>query len=426
MSLIKNHSQLATTDLRKTFLDLVETGLESLQPHNVIDESFSLNHGEFRIREESLKLDQYDNVYLLGFGKGSAFYAKRLEKMLGHYLKKGFVIDVEDETFQNIESIKGTHPLPSAENYTFTKNAVEKLSHLTERDLVIVIICGGGSALLAYPYVSVEKIIEVNKALLTSGANIIEMNTLRKHLSHVKGGGLAKTLFPATVASLIFSDVPGNDLSFIASGPTVKDKTTIHDAGQIIKKYNISEKVDISLDSLVETPKEDKYFSRVHNVLVLSNLTALHAMERRAKDLGLSVRIFSDHFQSEASQAPHHLLAESGSHDLLLGGGETTVTVKGNGKGGRNQELALSALNDVKENMIIASIGTDGWDNSPAAGAIADVTTIEHAKKLGLEAKSYLDNNDSYTFFQQTGDAVITGHLPSNVSDLFIVLKKND
>jgi len=286
--------------------------------------------------------------------------------------------------------------------------------------------------MLVYPNIPLKKYIQVNQELLKSGANIYEMNTIRKHLDLVKGGGLLKILYPAKVISFIFSDVPGNDLSFIASGPTVKDKTNITDALRIIKKYKLK---SVRKEDLIETPKEEKYFKNVKNILALSNLTALRAMKEKAESLGLKAKILTDNLKGDVKEVAKFLFQEikRSKEKVLIVGGETTVKVKGKGKGGRNQELVLwflktqtyAYLTQTYEdpNFIIISINSDGWDNTEFAGAIGDKLTLEKAEKLKLDIDKFLENNDSFHFFEKTKDGIITGRLPVNVSDLIILYR---
>lgn len=427
MRLIKNFHDLASTPNRKIVLEILEAGLTAIQPQNVVRKKFALHGNMLTISEHQYDLRHFDNVYLLGFGKGSAGISKQIEKILGDKLKKGYVIDTSPEHFtRKIHFTLGTHPLPSEENYEFTKKIIKEYSDLTEKDLVLVVICGGGSAMLVAPTdgVSLEEKISVNKALLKSGANITEMNTVRKHLSAIKGGGLAKILYPATVASLIFSDVPGNDLAFIASGPTVKDKTKIADAQKIIDHYKLAEKLDSTLKKLIETPKEHKYFAKVANILMLSNLSALHAMKNEAQKHGLHARVFSDTFQGKANEVGRELISRTRLGEVLLIGGETTVKVTGNGIGGRNQEVVLASIPLIEnEKIVVASIASDGWDNSEHAGALADHTTVTSEMRKNIDPYTYIHNNDSYTYFKKVGGGIETERLPSNVSDLIVILK---
>ena len=424
MGYIKNYEALATSTERKIVLDLIEAAVASIQPELILRKNFSLQNKTLTIQDKVLNIDEYERIFLIGFGKGSAKIASIIEKVLGDLLTKGYVIDVTSENFSKIDFTLGTHPLPSQANIDFTKNVVDKLSNLSEKDLVLIVTCGGGSVMFEKPYsLTLDRMIEVNRALLHSGADIHEMNAVRKHLDIVKGGDFAKIVYPATVFNMIFSDVPGNDLSVIASGPTVKDKTTVEDTLNVLKKYHIEEKLKLLPTDFIEFPKDEKYFEKVQNILMLSNLTALEAMKQKAIDLHNTAKIFSDEFQADAGEAGKKLIGEAPPHSVLLTGGETSLKVTGSGKGGRNQHLVLAALPYISSGTVIASFDSDGWDNTPACGAIADFQTAEKAKSRNLDFKKYLGDNDSFAFFKAVGDAILTGRLPSNVSDLMVVLK---
>ena len=224
MGFVKNYEQLNLSPQRKLVLDLVECALESIRPESVIEKQISLAGDTLKILDKKIKLDDFDRVFLLGFGKGSGGNCSIIEKILADKLTAGYVIDVTEHEFSKVEFTLGTHPLPSQANIDFTKKVIAKFSKLSERDLVIIVTCGGGSVMLESPHaLSLQKMIDVNRALLHSGADIAEVNAVRKHLDIVKGGGFAEIVFPATVFNLIFSDVPGNDLSVIASGPTAME-----------------------------------------------------------------------------------------------------------------------------------------------------------------------------------------------------------
>jgi glycerate-2-kinase len=250
------------------------------------------------------------------------------------------------------------------------------------------------------------------------------MNIVRKHLSKVKGGGLAKLMYPSTIISLIASDVPGNNLSVIASGATVKDPTTKQNAFDVLKKFDLWQELGLSDDDFLETPKEDKYFENVKNILILSSLVPLVSMQKKAKELGFNAIIYSDKLQGEARFVGKELINATPPHHILLAAGETTVRVKGKGEGGRNQELVLNSLEYLEDETLIASFDSDGWDNSSFAGAIGDYRTIEMAKKHKLNPQKFSDTNSSFAFFEKTEDGIITNRLPSNVSDLMMVIKK--
>lgn len=417
---IKNFDKLATTPQRKIVLEIVEEALSSIQTENVLNKNFTVLNNKLSIKDKTFDLSNFQRVFLIGFGKGSAKNSKLIEDKLGQYLSEGYVIDTNPEDFQKIKFTQGTHPLPSQVNLDFVNNVLQKINNLTEKDLVIVVITGGGSALFETPYrLNLEKLIEIDRALLKSGADIIEMNTVRKHLSKIKGGGLSKHLFPATVVSVVASDVPGNDLSVISSGPTVKDPTTIEDALSILNKYGMQ----ILRDDLSETPKEDKYFEKISNILILSNQTALDAMKKKAEEFGINTLIYSDKFQGEARMVGQELIQKTAPNSILLVGGETTVKVTGEGVGGRNQEVVLGALPFIDGKTIICSFDSDGWDNSHFAGAIGDIDTIDKTKAMSLNSQEFLDSNNSLEFFEKIGDGIETGRLPSNVSDLMIIMK---
>jgi len=425
MRLIKNFDSLAKNETRRICLEIIETGLASIQPQKVVQENILLKNNILTIQNQKINLHNFKRIFLLGFGKGSAGLSRFIEETLKDTFSNGFVIDLEPQLFSRIEATLGTHPLPSQQNLTFTQKAMKQLNNLTIGDLVIVVIAGGGSALFTNPYkITLDKLIEINKMLLKSGANIKEMNIVRKHLDIVKGGGLAKLLYPSVVITFIASDVPGNDLSTIASGPTVKDLTTKQEAFDILKKFGLWEKLGLSNDDFLETPKEDKYFENVKNILILSNLVPLVSMQEKAKELGFNAIIYSDKLQGEARFVGKELIDNTPPHHILLAAGETTVKVKGKGIGGRNQELVLTALEHLDADALIASFDSDGWDNSPFAGAIADFKTIEMYKKHKLNPQKFSDTNSSFAFFEKLGDGIITGRLPSNVSDLMIVIRK--
>ncbi len=426
MPLIKNFKSLATTPKREIVLKIIEAGLSSIQPQKILKTAFILNGSELQIQSERFDLKKFNRVYLVGFGKGSAGISKIIENTLKDFLTEGYVIDNSLQKFSKINFTLGSHPLPSQENIEFTENVLSKISNLSDKDLVLIVICGGGSAMFEAPFkIDLRTLVKISKLLLRSGATISEMNVIRKHLSKVKGGGLAKHLYPATVASLIFSDVPGNELSTIASGPTVFTSTTLKDALEIMKKYDIQKNVEISEDFLTELPKDEKYFKNVHNNIIISNKTALLAMKNKAKLLGFETDLYSDRLQGEAKLMGKQLIQVAKPGRILLAGGETTVKVVGKGKGGRNQALVLAALPYVSNGTVIASFDSDGVDFYHFAGAIGDETTVGKAQKLKLDPQKYLSDDNSYEFFQKTGDGIFTGKLESNVSDLMIVLKTN-
>lgn len=425
MHIIKNYDELNASPERKILLDLIEAGLNSIQPEEVFSKNISLKENNLHIKDKQYNLNDYSNIYLLGFGKGSAKNSKLLEELLGEKLTAGYVIDTTEEQFSKIQFTLGTHPVISQQNIDFTMNAITKLSNLTEKDLVLVVVCGGGSAMFEHLHsISLDQKIAVENALLKSGADITEMNIVRQHLSDVKGGGLAQILYPAHVATLIYSDVIGNDIRYIASGPTVKNDTEIDDAVNIINKFNLSEIINLPREAFINNPHDDKYFTNVTNTIVLSNVTVLDALEEKAQELNINCIRYSDHIKGFAKEVASELISKLEGQGILIAAGETTVEVKGDGKGGRNQETTLEALKIIDENTLFSSIGTDGWDFTESAGAIADNITKQKAEEQSLNIDEYLENNDSFTFFEKAGAQVITGRLSSNVADFMIVWKR--
>ena len=441
MGYIKNYDQLATNDDRKIVLELIEAAYTAIQPQHVFEHNFSLESDTLKIFDKTFDLSKFKRIFLLGFGKGSAGNCKLLEGKLGDRLTDGYDIDVvEDEHFQKVHYTKGTHPLPSQENIAFTKHVIEHLEHATEKDLVIIVTCGGGSVLFEAPNIlTLDEITKVNQALLKSGADITEMNAVRNHLSRVKGGGLAKILYPATVINLIFSDVPGNDLSVIASGPLVADHSTMDDVKNIFAKYDLDTELKLPPNAFSETPTDPKYYEHVHNILMLSNHTALDAMEKLAKEKELKVHVMSDKLTGDARKLGEQLINETPAGQLLLAAGESTIKITGPGKGGRNQALVLCALDYLSKqlnsnpshpsnssntsNILLASFGSDGWDFYELAGALADKDTLKKMEENQLDANAFLADDNSYEFWTKIGDGINTGHLDSNVSDLYIVYK---
>lgn len=422
---IQNYDELAITPQRKIILELIEAAYGAIQSTEVIRKQMTLSENVLHIQDQMFDLGKYERIFLLGLGKGSAAVCKEVETILGDKLTEGYDIDVvEPLDFKKVQYTKGTHPLPSEENINFTKNAVTHLANLTEKDLVLIVICGGGSVMFEDPAkIDLATLTNIVHALLTSGADITEMNTIRKHLSRVKGGNLAKQLYPATVTSLIFSDVPGNDLSVIASGPTTKDLTSMDDVHNIIEKYKLLDTVTIPTDAFIELPTDDKYFANVHNLLIITNTTAIKAMQDKATELGQTAFVYSDRVQGDARLLGQELIDHAKAGQILLAGGESTIKVVGKGKGGRNQALALCALQYIGANSILASFGSDGWDFYELAGGIVDVETYKKMQELQLDPKTYIADDDSYHFFTAVGDGIKTGKLDSNVSDLYIVWK---
>lgn len=428
--LVKNYDELAITEERKKLLQIIEFGIEEIKPDKIIKKNLKIENGKLFIQDKNFDLSQFKTITVLGIGKGSSLSFLALVEVLGGRFTQGMAIDIQQpatsnqQLSTNFKIFAGSHPIPDEKNLSFSKEAVSVLEKLGKNDLLITVIAGGGSALFCYPESELKGRKLLIKGLISRGVGIKEINVVRKHLSLVKGGGLAKIAYPATIIGLIFSDVSGNDLSVVASGPTVLDKTTVDDAKKVLEKYGLES------GEFFETPKEEKYFEKVHNLLICSNRDALEKMAAKAREFALNLRIYRNDFESEAREAGRVLLSEAKKGELVLVGGETTVKLRGKpfdktqGKGGRNQELVLGALKYLKEGETIISIASDGWDNTEAAGAIGDEETLRKVKELNLDINEYLDNNDSFNFFSKTGDQIFTGYTGVNVSDLILVYKK--
>ncbi|MDD5721256.1 MAG: DUF4147 domain-containing protein [Candidatus Pacebacteria bacterium] len=426
---IKNFDQLATTENRKNAMEIMEAGLDAINTQEVIRNKIKLENNILTINGESFDLTKFKNIKVVGFGKSSCEGALVLEEILGSRIKEGAVIGLCKANTVHIETFEGTHPKPSEVNVLAGKRIYEIVKDSTIDDLIIVLVSGGGSALLCYPETESAMGAKLYDAFLGSGKTIIEINTIRKHLSLLKGGGLAKLAYPATIVGLIFSDIPGDDFENVASGPTCKDETTVSDAKKIIKESNLGE------FDLIETPKEDKYFEKVHNFVLVSNKIAVEAMAKKAEELNFKTNIVSTNLYDEEEKATQKIFSAKEENTVVLVAGEPEIVItKKGGKGGRNLHMGLEVIKNeminkknTKENysdFVFISFASDGMDNSDVAGAVVDKNTLEKAEKLSLSIDDYLERFDSYNFFQKTGDMIITGPTGANVSDLMILLKK--
>lgn len=424
---ITNFDELKIDPLRKQALLIADAAYTAIDPELVIAEQVQYDEKTtvLNIQGNSFKLKDYKKITCIGFGKAAFLSVKALQQKLGKMIACGFVIDLVGGDLGNITCKIGTHPFPTEVNVAATLELLKLVENSDKDDLVIFVVSGGGSSLLCYPN-DITCDIETNivTQLTKQGVSIQELNTVRKHISKVKGGNLAKLCYPATVLSLIFSDVPGNDMGVVSSGPTVKDTTTSGDAAAILKKYNILELCNMPSCSLIETPKDDKYFEKVYNVLLLSPEFAVEAMRLAAIDLGWKTQVYSTQYQGNANEVARDILKHAQPKTCLVGAGEATVKIQGHGLEGRCQVMALSVLSEIQPGQVFVPLASDGFDHSDAAGAIADSNTKKKAESQGLVAEDYLQNNDSYHFFETTGDLVFTGKTGSNVSDFFIFLNE--
>lgn len=426
---IKNLTQLAQTPLRQAALSIIEAGLQAIDTEAVVRNTVRRDGDVLLIDGERIPLTGPGRILIAGIGKCAAQAAAELERIIGDRLHAGFIIAVgEVPPMQKVRVVQGTHPFPSQVNMEASRELLKFCSGLAKDDTVIFLVTGGGSTLLCLPDDgNWERESLIFGAFMNAGAPIQDVNTVRKHMSRVRGGFLAQAMHPARVISLIFNDVPGSgDIGFIASGPTVKDTTTEQQAAEILARYNILKSCGLNGCGLTETPKDDIYFERVKNIVVVSNELALRAMAEAATKAGYAPDIRDMKLAGEARDVGRKLADELGQtapKTALLYGGETTVTVRGQGKGGRNQEVALGALTVMPKEGLLAAAASDGHDNSDYGGALCDIITTGHASALGLSSEDFLARNASYDFWNAVGDYLLMGHTGSNVSDLIVAIR---
>ena len=418
---IKNFEELSTTENRKMALEIIEAGLEAINTQNVISSNIVLKENILSVQGKNFDLNKYKRIKVIGFGKSSCDAALALEKILGSKISGGAVIGLSKISCEYVETFAGTHPRPSPVNIIAGQKIYQTIEDSNEEDLIIALVSGGGSALLCSTENECEQGSKLYDSFLKSGKTISEINTVRKHISLLKGGGLAKLAYGATIIGLIFSDVPGDAFENVASGPTYKDNTTIADAEKIISENNLGD------FNLIETPKEDKYFEKVHNFVLVSNKIAVEAMAKKAQELNLEVNIVSTDLYDEMGVAIKKIFSNKKENSISLAAGEPSIVVlKSGGEGGRSLHMGLLAIKEklIDENSTFIPFASDGMDNSDVAGAIIDKSTLEKIEKLGLNVEDYLKRFDSYGFFKETGDMIMTGPTGANVSDLMILLTK--
>jgi len=419
---ISNFKELAETKARKDALEIMEAGISASMPEAVLEKKLRLNGSVLKADGKRLDLSKYKNIYVVGGGKAAFRAAKFTEKTLGGRITDGVVLDVKAGRLKKIRCYEGTHPFPTEKNVAATKELVALLKKAKKGDLVITIVSGGGSSLLCDPHkTTCAEIKNITEEFFRRGADIKEINIVRKHISNIHGGNIARLAYPADVLGLVFSDIPFNDPSFVASGPTYMDKTTAADARKIALKYGIKGM------SFLETTKDKKYFGNVANVLMLSSADALSAMKAFAEKKGYSARICGSCLKGEAKELIPRLLKNfemPSGKSVLLGGGETTVKITKKGKGGRNLETAMGALGVLSKNAVVISMASDGKDHiDGVGGGIADSLVAKKARDLGYDYKKFLEDNMSYKFMRDTNGLIRAKKTGTNVSDLIIILK---
>lgn len=437
-------------ELREAAKSIARSAIQAVDPEGLIHRAVKLEGSRLTIGKGSVDLAQFKRIVVVGAGKASASMAKALEDILGGRISDGVIVvkDGHAKPLKRLKVVEAGHPVPDergVEGARLILSLVEKNARADT--LVLCVISGGGSALMPLPAegITLRHKQETTKLLLECGASIDEVNAVRKHISKIKGGRLARAAAPARLFSLLLSDVVGDALDVIASGPTVGDPSTFPQVRAVMEKYEIWNRAPESVRDAIEqglkgeseeTPKpDDKILERVSNVIIGNNRRALEAASAKAVSLGFHPLILTTCVSGEAREvgavfASIAIEAEKSHNPVpppacILAGGETTVTIRGSGKGGRNQELALSAALKLAtaKNIVVASIGTDGTDGpTDAAGAIVDTTSVERARQGGLDPLDFLSRNDSYPLLQKTGDLLVTGPTGTNVMDLLIAL----
>ncbi len=374
---IHNWQNVATTGPRESILKILQAGIDAIDTEQVLKKSMQLHAKALHINDKIFHLQDFEAVYVLGFGKASAKAAEITESILGDVITDGIVISNVPASTKRIRSFVGTHPIPSEPNVVAAKAMSELITKVTEKDLVICLVSGGGSSLLCWDTEELRQGKQLYENYLKTGEDIVSLNTVRKHLSHAKGGGLAKMLYPATVLGLIFSDIAGGRDDLVDSGPTFFDGTTIDDAKRIVDKY------DLGNYTFIETPKDEHIFEKVTNITLVSNSMGLRAMQLYAEDLGLHAHVLSSELYFSPEETMEKFLAAAKPGWVILGGGEVKLKItKSGGKGGRSMNLCMHALHYITEKDTFASIDSDGLDNSDCAGSIVDNSTKQRIQSL--------------------------------------------
>jgi len=440
--------QSSNMPIKRILKALIQSSLEAADSGNAMKQSIIRKDNQLCVNTVRYDLSKYQRVVCVGAGKSSGHMARKLEQILGNHLEGGLIIvkDGYGAPTQKIRLVEASHPLPDARGVRATKQILKIVKTLTRQDLLIVLLSGGASSLLCAPALGLTLTDKrrTTSMLLRCGATIHELNTVRKHLSGVKGGQLGQAT-SAKILTLIMSDVLGDDLATIGSGPTVPDPTTFEEAKTVLKHYhiwsNVPERVRKHLEQgmkghIPETWKSRRRHSlRSRSIILANNQTALDGMAKEAKLMGLRPYILETPLQGEAKDIGTILgamakdIREFGNPvrppACLIVGGEPTVTVTGKGKGGRAQECVLASSQELTglPNVVVAGFGTDGTDGpTGVAGAMVDGKTVQRAKKKHISIESMLKEHDSYTFFHQVGGTIITGPTKTNVNDIYLIL----
>jgi glycerate 2-kinase len=439
----------AEINLRDEALAAFSAGLEWIDPGRLLERRVRFAGGVLEVAGRKFDLKLVERVLVVAFGKAAVRMTAALEGILGERIEKGMVLSnsLPEALPGKYDIHRCSHPLPDESNLKAGQVVLELVREAGDVDLVICLISGGGSSILTAPVegIAPAELRETIRLLMQAGAPIDKLNAVRKHVSRVKGGRLAAAIAPAGVLSLILSDVPGDDPAVIASGPTTADPSSFADAWNAAEELGVGDKLPRSVAGYLrrgmdggapETPKRgDAIFERVSNIVIGRNRDMLGAMEGHLRGRGFWTMQEREPFEGEARRLGAALAARvrelagnlkaSNRPYALLAGGESTVKVSGDGLGGRSSELALAAAIELDgcSDCAILAAGTDGVDGpSDAAGAIADGDSLNRARKLGLDARAALENNDAYNFFAPLGDLVVTGPTGTNLMDVTLAL----
>ncbi|MDQ5931008.1 MAG: hypothetical protein QG674_174 [Patescibacteria group bacterium] len=418
---ISNREAIATTELRDHALKIVESAYKAIDTDSCIKEVVSLEGNKLLVGGNAFDIDKYRSISVIGFGKASSKAALALESILGEKITGGIILDKNPLICSRVQVFQGSHPQPTSQNVEASEKIATLSKSLTEEDLAIVIVSGGGSSLLCWPQSESDQGSRLYGEFLKSGGTINELNIIRKHLSGMKGGGLAKLLYPATVVSLILCDVPGEHYDIVASGPTYFDNTTVEDAKALLERYKIHDDF-----TFVETPKDKSIFDHVYNVPVVSNGVALVAMKKEAQALGYEVLSVGQEWYAPPIELVETLIKMKAPKSVIIGGGEPAMTVShGGGLGGRNEYVSSLMINKIPEDCVFVSFASDGIDNcSESAGGIIDSKVRERSLTLLQSVDSYLQQYKHDELLNDLDARIITGPTEANVSDLFLMVCK--
>lgn len=448
--LINNGKTASQRKVRKDMLNILDEVINNINPENIVKNNVSLKGDLLKIQNKVFNLKKFENIYVIGAGKATYFMAKALEDILGSKITDGLINipEILGKKLKRVEINIASHPIPNKEGLKGSRKILKILENAKENDLVIGLISGGGSALMPMPAegINLSDKTKISDQLISSEAAIDEINVVRKHISMTKGGRLAQIAYPATTVSVYISDVVGDMLDTIASGPTVPDESTYDDAISVLKKYKIWGKIPGNIKNHLtkgsrgdvdESPgKSHEIFknNKVYNFIIGSNKMALKVACDKARKLNYNCMTITSYLEGEVYDVSKVLLSiayEVLRYDnpakkpaILLFGGETTLNLKGEGLGGRNEELVMASIDRLKEGIAIVSFATDGVDGRtpmPVAGAIADISSYNKSEKKKINIRKYIEKNDSYGYFKKLDELIKTGYTGVNVGDIVMI-----